>query len=174
MGTDKALLELGGKTFLERALDAVAGAERIVLVGPEREVAGPLCVWTRENPPGGGPVAAIAAGLDLATSDRVVVLAVDHPLVQPAVIARLLAGVGDRDGAMVVGARADEQPLVGAYRRARLTARLEDTGKHAGAAIKDLISGLDLVRIEDQRAARDCDSADDLAALRHELHGSRG
>ena len=165
MGTDKALLELGDKTFLERALDAAADADRIVLVGPQREIENDRCIWTREDPPGGGPVAAIAAGVGLVASENVVILAVDHPFVEPPVIHRLLAAAGGHDGAIVVDPEGMAQPLVGIYRTARLSERLDALDAVEGAAIKTLVSGLDLARVEDDRAALDCDSPEDLTVL---------
>ncbi|XVV06848.1 molybdenum cofactor guanylyltransferase [Actinosynnema sp. CA-248983] len=50
-GVDKAAVEVGGRTLLDHALDAVRGARRTVVVGPEKPVPG--VVWTREEPPGG-------------------------------------------------------------------------------------------------------------------------
>ena len=60
-GRDKASIELGGRTLLERVLTADLGG-RVVVVG---ETAVPDGVRrTVEDPPGGGPVAGIGAGLD--------------------------------------------------------------------------------------------------------------
>ncbi|MGX7829752.1 molybdenum cofactor guanylyltransferase [Actinokineospora sp. 24-640] len=61
-GVDKPALVVGGRTLLDRALDAVDGADPVVVVGPERPVARPVR-WTREAEPGAGPVAAVVAGL---------------------------------------------------------------------------------------------------------------
>ncbi|MGI9822351.1 molybdenum cofactor guanylyltransferase [Agromyces sp. Marseille-Q5079] len=63
-GASKPDLEVGGRTLLQHAVDAArsAGVRRIVVVGPSSLVA-PGCLVVRENPPFGGPVAAIAAGL---------------------------------------------------------------------------------------------------------------
>ncbi|MBO0840732.1 MAG: NTP transferase domain-containing protein, partial [Sciscionella sp.] len=59
---DKPALVVGGRRLLDRALDAVEGADPIVVVGPRREVSRPVR-WAREDPPGSGPVAGIAAGI---------------------------------------------------------------------------------------------------------------
>ena len=48
-GEDKAALDVGGATLLERALAAVAPARRVVVVGDERPTARPV-LWTREHP----------------------------------------------------------------------------------------------------------------------------
>lgn len=174
MGTDKALLALGGKTFLERAVAAVADAERIVLVGPQREVADGRCLWTLEKPPGGGPVAALAQGLRLITADTAVVLAIDHPLVEPTTIQRLVSVATGHDGAIVVDPEGNDQPLVGVYRAIRLNDRLKEVRAVQGAALKAVIEGLDLARLEEDRAARDCDTPEDLASLESGHSDQRG
>ncbi|MGI8623834.1 MAG: NTP transferase domain-containing protein, partial [Solirubrobacteraceae bacterium] len=61
-GVDKAALRVGDKTLLTRALDAVAGASRQIVVGPPRSLPDGV-VGVSEEPLGGGPVAGLAAGL---------------------------------------------------------------------------------------------------------------
>src|SRR4051794_8978521 len=79
-GLDKASLELADRSLLDHALAAVAGADEVVVVGP-RAPAPAGVRFTREEPPGGGPLAGIAAGVSALTPGhrRVVVLAVDMP-----------------------------------------------------------------------------------------------
>ncbi|MCB2072878.1 MAG: molybdenum cofactor guanylyltransferase [Novosphingobium sp.] len=60
-GSDKALAELGGRTLLARAVDALSGwCEHVVVVGRETAPAPTLPDWPR---PGMGPLAGIAAAL---------------------------------------------------------------------------------------------------------------
>ena len=61
-GADKAALLVDGRTLLERVLDVDLGG-RVVVVGDTPVPDG--VHRTLEDPPGGGPVAGIAAGLDL-------------------------------------------------------------------------------------------------------------
>lgn len=63
-GVDKPALPVGGRPMRDRVLAAVADAAPRVLVGPAGAVPPGVRV-TREDPPGGGPVAAAAAGLAL-------------------------------------------------------------------------------------------------------------
>ncbi|GAA4832723.1 molybdenum cofactor guanylyltransferase [Saccharopolyspora rosea] len=117
-GVDKLLLPVAGRTLLQSALDAVSGADPVVAVGPPRAVDAPV-VWTREDPPGGGPLAGIDAGLRAlpATTSLVAVLAGDHPDVTATTVARLRAAVADAPRA--VGAVLTDgvpQWLVGVWR----------------------------------------------------------
>lgn len=62
-GIDKAQLMLAGSPLIERPLAAAAGAGRVVVVGPDA-LARPGLLLAREDPPGGGPAAGTAAGLE--------------------------------------------------------------------------------------------------------------
>ena len=112
-------IPLGGRDLLDRVLDAVPDADRVVVVGPSRPLPRPVA-WRREDPPGGGPVAAIAAGLPATSAPLVAVLAGDLFLTASAVCA-LRAAVGpDDDGALLVDADGRAQLLAGVWRSAAL------------------------------------------------------
>lgn len=162
-GADKAELRIGGQRLIDRVLGALEGAECIVVVGPKRAVDAPV-LWTREDPAGAGPVAALAAGLELVQSPIVVVLAVDLPFVREETVARLVAAVGDGDGALLVDGEGRDQMLAGAYRAAALRARIVALEEARGTSMRSLIEGLALARVIDERAATDCDTWDDVAA----------
>ncbi|MFJ7987675.1 DUF6457 domain-containing protein [Streptomyces sp. NPDC096351] len=61
-GADKPGVRVGGRPLLDRVLAACRGAERTVVVGAPRPTVRPVH-WTREDPPGGGPLAALDAGV---------------------------------------------------------------------------------------------------------------
>jgi molybdopterin-guanine dinucleotide biosynthesis protein A len=167
-GTDKAEVRLGGVRLLDRALEAVGEARRIVVVGPRRPA--PARVrWTRESPPGGGPAAALKAGLELVSAPAVVVLAVDAPFVDAAVVRRLVTAVGEEDGAVLVDAGGVPQYLVGAYRRNRIEAAVAAVDSVAGMPVGALLGGLRVGRIADELAAQDVDSWDEVDAARKRL-----
>ncbi|ADU11642.1 hypothetical protein ML5_6199 [Micromonospora sp. L5] len=100
-GVDKPARAVGGRPMLHRVLDAVADADQRIVVGSS----GPLPTGVRtarEEPPGGGPVAATAAGLALLDpgTTTVAVLAADLPLLTTAAVAELrraLAACHSRD-----------------------------------------------------------------------------
>jgi|1186.fasta_scaffold151085_1 molybdopterin-guanine dinucleotide biosynthesis protein A len=121
-GTDKAGLTHAGRSLLEHALDAVAGAAEVAVVGPEVRTSRRV-TFTRESPPGGGPLAGIAAGVAVLERDHdlVVVLAVDMPHVTPATVSRLVSAVGDGDSAWLVDASGRRQ-LAAAVRPALVPA----------------------------------------------------
>jgi molybdopterin-guanine dinucleotide biosynthesis protein A len=163
-GADKALVVVGGKTLLERAVDAVASARQTIVAGPVRKLTAAV-TWVQEEPPGAGPGAALVAGSRLIRAELVVVLAVDHPLVTRVDIGSLLEGVRG-DGAIAVDPDGREQPLVAAYRREALTAALDRSRRTIGGRIGDLIGNLELGRVELGEAAADCDTWEAIEAVR--------
>lgn len=146
MGTDKTRLLLDGSTLLEHALAACEGARRIVVVGPW---APPGVPRTREDPPWGGPVAALAAGLTALGPDPapgLLLLACDHPRVRDAVPELYAARgrSGGADGWVALDPGGHRQPLLGLYRRAALDRALAGLGDPGGQSLRRLIAGLEL------------------------------
>jgi molybdopterin-guanine dinucleotide biosynthesis protein A len=168
---DKAALMVGSRTLLQRALDATAAATTTVVVGPRRETDRPV-TWAREEPPGTGPVAAIAAGLAWTNAELVAVWAVDLPALHRGDVDTLTAAVGARDGAIFVDRYGRDQPLAGVYRARSLRAAIELLDATDGVPVHALIRDLDLARLVEERAADDCDTYEDLEAARARAEGS--
>lgn len=86
-GVRKADLRVGGERLLDRVLSAVKGCEPRIVVGYEDLQVPEGVLVTREDPPGSGPAAGIAAGMELVGEDAtwVLTLACDLPGVSAAV-----------------------------------------------------------------------------------------
>ena len=168
-GVDKPALDVGGMSLLDRVLAACAGAESVTVVGPAREVRFPV-VFTREDPPGGGPVPALAAGMAIGSSEVVVVFAADLPFLDvPAVdlLRRTLAAEPDADAVLFTDAHGKDQPLAAAYRRPALAQSLAALPDPAGARLFSLLRALRVARVGDPRGVTaDCDTWDALHAAR--------
>ncbi|KDN84128.1 hypothetical protein KCH_39190 [Kitasatospora cheerisanensis KCTC 2395] len=173
-GADKPALTVGGRPLLDRVLTACAGARRVLVVGPRRPTGHPGVHWLREDPPGGGPLAAVAAALPQVSAPLVLLLAADLPFLDAATVARLVARVGDADGALLVDAEGRDQPLAAAYRTAALRTALAALPAPAGRPLRALTAGLRLVRVPDPAGASfDCDTPEELAAARRRAAGER-
>jgi molybdopterin-guanine dinucleotide biosynthesis protein A len=171
--TAKAGLVVDGERLLDRALAASGRARAVAVVGPP-ELAGALAdvrprpALTREDPPFGGPVAGLAAGLRVlpaAGAPWVLVLAVDVPHAAGAI--ELLEQTVSReptDGAYLV--RDDRaQWLVGLYRRAALDTALGEITTD-GASMKRLVRGLRCTEVPDPAGwSDDIDTPADAARL---------
>jgi molybdopterin-guanine dinucleotide biosynthesis protein A len=162
-GADKSALEYDGRSLLEQALAAVVSAAEVVVVGAEVPTTRPV-TFTRESPAGGGPLAALCAGVAaLVSSPRLVaVLAVDMPHVTAATVARLLASVGDADGAWLVDGTGRRQ-LAGVVLRDRVTALGEPHGVPM-RTLTDAEGAVDVPASGDEAA--DVDTWADVARLR--------
>lgn len=176
-GADKASIEVGGRTLLEHVLTALTDVPEVVVVGPEVPTSRPV-TFALEDPPGGGPAAAVLAGLGrfARTPAAVVVLAVDMPLVTASTVDRLLAASRGADGAVLVDEAGRVQYLCAAYSVAALERRSREVGEDGahGLAMRRLVGDLHLVPVPATgREARDLDSWEDLAALREAL-GNEG
>jgi molybdopterin-guanine dinucleotide biosynthesis protein A len=173
-GVDKAEIAVGGSTLLLRALDATSSASSTVVVGPSRDVPSDV-VSAQEQPPGGGPVAAVAAGLAALPADApdvVVVLACDMPLVDEAAVAALVGGLSDLavDAALYSDADGRRQFLAAAYRRARLDGAIAAVGEPAGASMRAVVAGLTVAEIPAHSdLTLDCDTWRDVERTRQIL-----
>ncbi|MET0787872.1 MAG: NTP transferase domain-containing protein [Cellulomonas sp.] len=162
---------VGGRALLDHALAAVAAADRVVVVGPP-DVARPGIPTVLEEPPDGGPVAGLAAGLAyLAPDGLVAVLACDVPRAGSALPALLAAArADDVDGARLVSADGHAQHLVAVYRSDALARALAALPEPRGAAMRRLVADLRLVDVPDTSgAAADADTWADVARLDAEL-----
>ncbi|MFH8404675.1 NTP transferase domain-containing protein [Streptomyces sp. NPDC018019] len=178
-GVDKPGLSVGGRSLLDRVLDACPDAVTAVVVGPPRPTVRPV-VQAREDPPGGGPLAALEAGLRHTTAPVVLVLSADLPFLTGATVRALLAGAAGADGALLRDAEGKDQPLVAAYRaeplRHALDAVRAERGTLAGLPLRALLTRLSLRRVPDPTATAsfDCDTWEDIEAARARIreHGT--
>jgi molybdenum cofactor guanylyltransferase len=128
-GQPKPQLDVGGRTMLATVLAALDGAGPRVVVGPPQPVP-PGVLQVREQPPGGGPVPALAAGLAaVADAEVVAVLAADLPFVTRAVVTALRERLTG-DGVLVVDESGRDQLLLGVWRMAVLRAATAGTRPH--------------------------------------------
>jgi molybdopterin-guanine dinucleotide biosynthesis protein A len=166
-GAAKPQLVVGGRSLLDRVLDAVSNAARTVVVGPQQPV-GRDVIWGREQPPGGGPVAALAAGVPLTAADVVVVLAADLPWIAPAVPA-LRAALPASGAAVLTDPSGRANYLAAAWRRGDLVSALQRSGSLSGASMRSVLESVPVVGVPDRAGwGRDCDTWDDLAQARAE------
>lgn len=179
-GADKPGVRVGGRSLLDRVLAACEGATRTVVVGGRRPTVRPV-LWAREEPPGGGPVAALDAGMRCVEADTVLVLSADLPFLGKPSVRRLietLDGTG-REGALLTDAEGRDQPLVAAYRaeplRRELALLATEYGSLPGLPLRLLVQELDLARVDaDPLASFDCDTWEDISTARARIreHGT--
>lgn len=97
-GADKPALSVGGRPLLDRVLAACPDAATTVVVGPGRPTRRAV-VAALEDPPGGGPLAALDAGLRHTTAPTVLVLSADLPFLTRETVRALLGAATAISGA---------------------------------------------------------------------------
>jgi molybdopterin-guanine dinucleotide biosynthesis protein A/uridine kinase len=112
---DKLAQQVDGKPLLDSALASLPAEFTVVVVGSAREVSRQV-IFTTEDPAGGGPAAALVAGVRRALAepvDAIVTFPADSPLGGKAAGALLgrLEGDSDADAVVGVDAQGREQPL---------------------------------------------------------------
>lgn len=172
-GAAKPLLPVGGRPMLDRVLAAVADAVAAVVVGPAGLAVPPGVLRVSEDPPGGGPVAALAAGVAAIDEETaaVALLAADLPFLTTKAIADLRAILDNStvDGAVFVDDEGRRQTLCGVWRTAALRRRLREVPEHHGTALRRFLAGLEVREVtsgERPPPWYDCDSQDDLDRAR--------
>jgi molybdopterin-guanine dinucleotide biosynthesis protein A len=146
-GSDKLAAEIDGVPLLHRAVAPLPADWQIIVVGPDRDLGNRTRALTvREDPPGGGPAAALVAGATAALAagaDTIVTLPGDAPGGGQAAI-ELVEGLRQYgDDAAVVGTDADgvPQPLQLAATGDPLR-RLAGRTDAAGASARSLLAEL--------------------------------
>ncbi|MET9325673.1 NTP transferase domain-containing protein [Tsukamurella sp. NPDC003166] len=165
LGLDKPEQMVGGRRLLDAALDAVAGAA-VVVVGPARTVP-PGVVLVRERPSGGGPLAAVAAGLDALSADArtIAVLAADLPEVDRGTVGALAALRARTDAPVVLAEdpTGRVQYLLAVWDARTLRAAVAGVGDPTGLPLRAIV-GADAARL--RCTVTDVDTPEDLRIAR--------
>lgn len=167
-GVTKPLLDVGGRSLLDAALAAAAGAEEVVVVGDVPVPAGVRQIV--EDPPRSGPAAGLAAGvahLSMA-APWTLVLASDVPGADRAVPGLVAAAADDRDndGVCFHDETGHPQWMLAMYRTPPLRNAL-DAVETTDLSLRRLLAPLRLRTIAgDPAAIADCDTWDDVETAR--------
>jgi molybdopterin-guanine dinucleotide biosynthesis protein A len=163
-GAPKHEVRVGGRTLLDRTLDAVAAASEIVVVGEGNAARGALVI--REDPAFAGPAAAIGAALPHVHSPQVAVVACDHPFVAEAIDALMAAEWEGADGVIAVDSTGRRQHLLFTASRPALQRAIESRTSLIDVAAHELLAELHLREVAvSARSLLDVDTWDDHARL---------
>ena len=170
LGRDKLTETIGRRPLLGRVTDALDDVERVIVVGSPAG-AGRVDRVCREQPPGSGPLAAIAAGLREVASPLVLTLAGDLPFLTATAVQALLTELGAGDACLAVDDEGRDQFLLAVWVTASLRRVLADRPTTDGARLGALYAdaGLTVVRTRldgDPPPWWDCDTEQDLIRAR--------
>lgn len=153
MGADKALLDFGGLTLLERALAVMRQTcSNLAIVGDPAKFAAYGTV-VQDVYPGCGPLAGIHAALRHSSAELNLVLAVDMPFVSSDLVAFLLAAANETNAIVTVPRTARGfQPLCAVYRRS-FAAAAEEALRAGKYKVDALFSAVAVRIIEESELA---------------------
>lgn len=150
LGSDKRSLAIEGVPLLRRVLAVLAEVcDELVVVESERSPVRPALLDgfaarpVRDAWPDAGPLAGIEAGLRAVAPRTALVVAADHPWLQPALLGLLLAELAAAPEAEAAVIASDHrlEPLLGAYRSnvAEPARRLLDRGERRMGALLETV-----------------------------------
>lgn len=155
-GSDKSEAKINGKTLLELVSSDLGD---LIIVGPESSI---RAKYILENPPLGGPVAAIGAALKYVDTELVGIFAVDMPFATR-LIPELLEKL-TQDAALPIDEQGYLQPLAGIYKSQPLRSAFTTFESLSGQSMKSLIEKLHIDRVEvsNPDLLMDVDTKEDL------------
>lgn len=160
-GVDKASVEIDGASLVDHVYAAVRDCTPIVAVGPESLARHGVTV-VREDPPFGGPAAALLAGLASLSDAEAVetwVLACDLPRASALVATLAPVPIPEgADGVVATDAHGRTQWLAGRYRLSSLRRAASRLPEIEGASMRTLLAGLELHPVDDVGTAIDLDT----------------
>jgi CTP:molybdopterin cytidylyltransferase MocA len=169
MGTSKALLDAGGRSFLSAVVGALVGGgcdPVVVVVAPgqdaEERHARAAGATVLVNPdPGEGPITSLRLALASLSSDTVGVAfcPVDHPLLQAETVAQLLAVFGAGDAPVVLPTMEGQRGHPAVFRNTTF-ADLLDPALEGGArtVVHRFMGATALVEVTDRGVVTDVDT----------------
>jgi molybdopterin-guanine dinucleotide biosynthesis protein A len=141
MGTDKALLKIGGVTLLERSAETMkAAVGNVTIIAPAGRYEDFGYPRMEDRWPGEGPLGGILTALLRGTADVNVIAAVDMPDLDPVVLGTV-SRMALETGRSVVPTRPGSgwEPLCAAYQRSAAPALLRFF-EQGGRRVKDAIA----------------------------------
>lgn len=164
-GSDKLAAPLAGSTVLDHVVSGLPAGWPVVAVGAARPTLREVA-WTREDPPGGGPLAAVGAGLDLVRTGILVVVAGDMPFAG-SVVGALVDALREAATGVAAAVATDEDgvpnPLLAAYRSDAVREGLPRPAH--GRPARSLLRLPHVEVALTGRSVRDVDTPADLEAL---------
>ena len=174
MGRPKALMEVGGTTFVRAVVDALAegGCDPVVVVVPEHpDIEGAARATNAHvvvnRDPADGPISSLRLALaELDPSvEGVFYLPVDHPLVRSDTISRLVRIATESSAPLVIPTHLGSRGHPGFF-RAELFVELNDPDLAGGArtVVHRHLADAELVPVDDPGVVTDIDTPGSYAA----------
>lgn len=144
-GAHKPQLVVAGRSLLDHLLDGIPATVAVIVVGPPQPAGRPVR-FCREDPPYGGPVAALAAAVPLVESSSLGLVAADMPSAgEP--LGDLLVRWSGEEALVPVDQVGRRQPLCSVFDTAAIRRALATLGPPAGRSMRDLVALLSVTEV---------------------------
>lgn len=155
-GSNKSEAEINGRSLLEILTSEL---DDLIIVGPKTNID---AIYVREEPIGGGPVAAIGAAMNVVDTELVAIFATDMPFA-PKILEKLEQSLVD-DAALPVDSEGVVQPLAALYKSDKLISALNALGNLENRSLKELVAHLRInqVPLAETEFLLDIDTQEDL------------
>lgn len=178
-GSDKSQAKIGGVSLIQRILTSIPTEFETVIVGPNPMIHDARYRSVQESPIGGGPLAGFKAGLELCTSEIVVLIATDMPFAVSRTLHLMESMKPHDDAVMYVDLEGFKQSLAAVYRVEAVERALSLIGNADGQSMQTMLSHLQIREIvmskEVTQAFSDIDTTEDLErAIALALHMKDG
>ena len=166
-GSDKSQALINGRSIIDFIVASIPDSMPLIIVGPDPKTSNDRdFTVVSENPPGGGPVAGLMAGLAQAKFDLLILLATDMPFALNYVLSLIDLLEKEDDAILFQDSEGFLQPLAGLYRKSALVKRFTELGDPAGESMRRFISTLKIQAVamtqEVETAFIDIDTPADL------------
>ena len=165
-GSDKSQAKIGGVSLIDRILISIPSEFETIIVGQDPKILGAHYRNVQENPIGGGPLAGFKAGLEICTSEIIVLIATDMPFAVSRTLHLMESMKPHDDAVMYVDEEGIKQSLAAIYRVEAVERALSLMGNAHGQSMQTLLSHLLIREIEMSKevahALRDIDTTEDL------------
>ncbi len=159
-GSDKALLEIDGRTLMDRNIDLLAGISppTVLVASGAIPAQSYRCKTATDIYPETGPLGGIITGLNALGEGWHVVLACDMPAVQPDLLKLLISRCSESVDAVIPEVDGYLEPLCAIYSH-RALGPLREYLESGGRAMHKSLGHLTILRVEES----------DLRVVDHEL-----
>jgi len=166
-GSDKSQALINGRSIIDFIVASIPDSMPLIIVGPDPKTSNDRdFTVVSENPPGGGPVAGLMAGLAQAKFDLLILLATDMPFALNYVLSLIDLLEKEDDAILFQDSEGFLQPLAGLYRKSALVNRFIELGDPTGESMRRFISTLKIQAVamtqEVETAFIDIDTPADL------------
>jgi molybdopterin-guanine dinucleotide biosynthesis protein A len=143
MGSNKALLNIGNQTLIERVFTTMSAlfSHVIIVTNTPQLYASLPCRKVADIYPGFGSIAGLQAGLDASSTERIFVVACDMPFLNAELIRMLCRNGNEFDAVVPVNRFGLREPLHALYAKSALNS-LQDAIERGDRSILNLLDKL--------------------------------